>query len=118
MQIQVNSDENVEGREELAARIEAEINRTLGRFSEQITRIEVHLSDQNADKSGGADKRCLMEARLAGRRPEAVSHAAPTLQEAYRGAAKKLQRSLESTLGRLHTQKGGASIRTDGTDEA
>jgi ribosome-associated translation inhibitor RaiA len=114
MQIQVNTDDNVEGRDELARRVEAEINNTLGRFSEQITRIEVHLSDENAGKSGGADKRCLMEARLAGRQPEAVSHQGATLEEAFSGAAKKLRRSLESTLGRLSDQKGGASIRTDG----
>jgi hypothetical protein len=115
MQVQVNTDDNVEGRNELAHRIEVEINNTLGRFSDQITRIEVHLSDENAGKSGGADKRCLMEARLAGRQPEAASHQAATLEEAFSGAAKKLRRSLESTLGRLRDHKGGASIRTDGS---
>ena len=73
MQIQVNTDDNVEGCNELAHRIEVEINNTLGRFSDQITRIEVHLSDENAGKSGGADKRCLMEARLAGRQPDVAA---------------------------------------------
>lgn len=115
MQIQVNTDDNIEGRDELARRVEAEINATLSRFSDQITRIEVHLSDENADKFGDADKRCLMEARLAGRRPEAVSHRGATLEQAFGGAAKKLRRSLESTLGRLSDHKGGSSIRTDGS---
>ena len=53
MQIQVNTDDNVQGRDALSRRVQAEINNTLGRFSSQITRIEVHLSDLNASKSGG-----------------------------------------------------------------
>lgn len=115
MQIQINTDDKVEGSDGLAHRIEAEINATLGRFSDQITRIEVHLSDENADKSGAADKRCLMEVRLAGRKPEAVTHRGETLEQAFSGAAKKLRSSLESTLGRLSDHKGAPSIRTDGS---
>ena len=113
MQIQVNTDHNVEGHEELARRIEAEVSASLSRFSGQITRVEVHLRNENAGKSGGVDKRCLMEARPTGHQPVAVSHQGATLEEAFSGAAKKLQRSLESTLGRRDDRKGGASIRTD-----
>ena len=115
MQIQVNTDDNVQGRDALSRRVQAEINNTLGRFSSQITRIEVHLSDLNAGRSGGNDKRCLMEARLAGRKPEAVSHEAGTLDEAFSEAARKLRRSLESTLGRLNEQKGAETIRRGGS---
>ena len=114
MQIQVNTDANIKGRDDHVRQIEAEINTALSRFSDQITRIEVHLSDENAGKSGSADKRCLMEARPAGRQPIEVSHEGATLEEAYSGAAKKLRSSLESTLGRASDHKGGASIRTDG----
>lgn len=52
MQIQVNTDDNVEGREELVRQLEAEISRTLGRFGDHFTRVEVHLSDENSDKFG------------------------------------------------------------------
>ena len=114
MQIQVNTDDNIEGRDELAHQIEAAVNATLSRFSDQITRVEVHLSDEDAGKSGSPDKRCLMEARPAGRLPIAVSHKGATLEEAYSGAAKRLRSSLESTLGRASDHKGVASIRTDG----
>jgi hypothetical protein len=114
MQIQVNTDANIKGRDDLVRQIEAEINTALSQFSDQITRVEVHLSDENAGKSGSADKRCLMEARPAGRQPIAVSNEGATLEEAYSGAAKKLRSSLESTLGRASDHKGGASIRTDG----
>lgn len=111
MQIQVNTDHNVEGREALVHWIESEVSHALGRFSDHITRVEVHLSDENSGKSGGKDKRCLIEARLATRQPLAVSHQAGSLNDAFSGAADKLKRSLESALGRLKDHKGGDSIR-------
>jgi len=101
MPIQVNTDNNIEGREELATQVEAVVEEALSRFSDQITRVEVHLSDENSHKSGQNDKRCLMEARLEGRRPTAVTHQAATLGQAIDGAADKLQKVIESTLGRL-----------------
>jgi ribosome-associated translation inhibitor RaiA len=102
MLIQINTDSNIEGNDALAQQVEAVVRDTLDRFSERITRIEVHLSDENSDKKFGAkDKRCLLEARLAGRRPIAASHQAATLEQAVDGAVKQLKRSLESILGRL-----------------
>lgn len=112
MKIQVNTDENIEGGEELSARVSAEIHTHLDRFSEHITHVEVHLSDEDGDKSGGSDKRCLMEARIEGCQPEVASERAATLEGAYSGAAKKLQRVLQSTLGRLNHAKGADTIRT------
>jgi ribosome-associated translation inhibitor RaiA len=113
MQILVNTDHNIEGHEALARHIKADVRSALGRFDDQITRIEVHLSDENGAKSGKDDKRCRMEARCAGRQPVEASHDGTTLQEAYDGAAKALQRLLETSLGRAHHHKGAASIRTD-----
>ena len=112
MQIQVNTDNNVEGREELSRWVEAELQSTLGRFADQITRLEVHLGDENASRGGGDGKRCLIEVRLANRQPEAVSDRATTLEQAFGRASQKLRRSLESTFGRLDDRKGAASIRT------
>lgn len=72
------------------------------RFGDQITRVEVHLSDENSDKkSGKKDKRCLIEARLAGLQPLAVSHEAATMEHAVDGAVDKLMRSIDTTLGKL-----------------
>ena len=112
MQIQVNTDKNVAGGEELSARISTEVHTRLDRFSQHITRIEVHISDDNGDKPGEFDKRCLIEARLEGRQPEVVSDQAATLERAYSGAAKKMQRALETTLGKLSQLKGADTIRT------
>ncbi|CCE24224.1 MULTISPECIES: HPF/RaiA family ribosome-associated protein [Methylotuvimicrobium] len=105
MHIQINTDSNIEGNDALTQQIEALARDTLDRFSEQITRIEIHLSDENSDKkSGTGDNRCLLEARLAGLQPISVSDQAATLEQAVDGALKKLKRSLDSTLGRLNNR--------------
>ncbi len=101
MDIRLNTDKNIEGKEALAAQVEAAVERTLQRFDDQITRVEVHLSDENAGKSGRDDKRCLMEARLEGRQPVAVTHQAGSLSEAVDGAANKLKSLLTTALGRV-----------------
>ncbi|MEY4561618.1 MAG: hypothetical protein RLZZ618_895, partial [Pseudomonadota bacterium] len=79
-----------------------------------ITRIEVHFADNNAEKSGPQDKRCLLEARLAGHEPVAVSHHAPKVPDSLTGAIDKLRRSLDSTYGRLRDSAGRESIRGEG----
>ena len=105
MQVQINTDTNIVGNEDLAQQVEAIVRGALDRFSEQITRVEVHLSDGNSDnKFGTKDKRCLLEARLAGLQPVSVSHQAATLEQAVDGAVEKLKRSLDSTLGRLDSR--------------
>lgn len=108
MQIQVNTDGNIAGSDELGAQVTALVAEALERFGAQVTRVEAHLSDHNSDqKSVGEDKRCLLEARLSGRQPVAVSHDAASIEEAVEGAAAKLKRSLESTLGRLNDMSRG-----------
>jgi ribosomal subunit interface protein len=106
MQIQFNTGHNIEGNEALAAYVRKETENALSRFSEHITRVEVHLSDENSDKKVGNDTmRCVMEARLEGRHPIAVTHQAATLEQAVNGAAKKLTRSIESTIGRIKDKR-------------
>ena len=101
MHIQVNTDNHIEGRESLAAQVRGVVEGALGRFREQLTRVEVHLTDENSHKGGENDKRCVMEARLEGLKPTAVTHQAATLDQAILGAADKLKRAVESTVGRL-----------------
>ena len=105
MHIQINTDSNIEGTEALAAHVKGVVESALRRFGDRITRAEVHLSDQNGDKSGQDDKRCMMEVRLERRPPTTVTHQAATLDDAIGGAADKLKRSLESTLGRLNDDR-------------
>lgn len=113
MQVQVHTDNHLEGTQALVQQVEAEVSSTLGRFGQQITRVEVHLQDTNSHKSGDSDKRCLMEARLAGLQPIAVSHQASSVEEAIDGAAAKLERTLDRTLGRLGNVKGRTSFGGD-----
>ncbi len=105
MQIQINTDHNIEGGEALADQVSGVVESALDRVSDHITRVEVHLSDENSDKSGQNDKRCMMEARLEGRQPVAVTHQAATVDQAVDGAADKLVRLIESTLGRRHDRE-------------
>jgi len=102
MKIQINTDKNIPGHEALAHSVETILEQVLARFSDQITRIEVHLSDENsAGKFGLADKRCLLEVRLAEHQPASVSEQAQTVDKAVRGAAQKMVSSLESEQGKL-----------------
>lgn len=101
MKVQVNTDDNIEGSEGRDQQIETVVETTLGHLAEHITRVEVHLSDENSKKGGNKDKRCMMEARLEGHQPIAVTDEAESIAQAINGAADKLKSALESTLGRL-----------------
>lgn len=101
MIIQLNTDKNIQGDEALATHVEGVVSHALERFGGQVSRVEVHLSDLNAGKSGAGDKHCTMEARLDGRPPAAVSHNADQVRDAISGAVHKLQRLLDSSLGKL-----------------
>lgn len=112
MQIQVNTDENVEGGSELSAWVSAEVHDRLDRFIAHITRIEIHISDADGDKSGNRDKQCVIEARVEGRKPVTASDRSSTLEASVSGAIRKLQHVLDTSLGRLNHVKGAQSIRT------
>lgn len=105
MQIQINTDHNIEGREALAAHVSGVVESAVGRFSDQVTRVEVHLTDEAGQKNGRNDKRCVMEARLQGRQPIAVTYHAESVHQAVDGAADKLTRLVESTIERLRDQE-------------
>ena len=52
-------------------------------------------------KEGVNDTRCLLEARMEGRQPIAVSHQADTYEQAVSGAIDKLKSSLDTIIGRI-----------------
>jgi ribosome-associated translation inhibitor RaiA len=101
MTIQFNTDNNIKGSEELRKPLIALISEELSRFSAQITRLEVHLSDEDGPKNGLNDKRCMLEARLEGRQPIAVTNHANDHEQAVSGAIDKLKTSLDTIFGRL-----------------
>ena len=101
MQIQFNTDKNLTGSEGLIASSTSLISEELSRFSQQITRVEVHFSDEDGNKDGFNDKRCMVEARLSGMKPIAVTDQANTHKQAIFGAIDKLKSSLKTIIGRL-----------------
>ncbi len=101
MTIQINTDNNITGTEGLSDFVQSTIAEALKRFDEQITRVEVHLNDENSHKSGINDKRCMLEARLEGMQPIAVTAHGDTIQKALKEALGKLKSSLDTSLGRL-----------------
>lgn len=105
MKIQVNTDRHISGNQEKSALIIESIANSLDRFSEKITRIEVHLSDENSKKKGQNDIKCLLEARLKGLEPVAVSKQADTVDKAVDGAIDKMTSLLDSKLGKLKKHK-------------
>ncbi|MDP2381460.1 MAG: HPF/RaiA family ribosome-associated protein [Nitrospirota bacterium] len=106
MQIQVNSGHNIKGGEGLTTYVNGAVEKALTLCRDHITRVEVHVSDENSNKKSGVDDiRCVMEARLEGRQPIAATHQGATVNQAVDGAAEKLTRMIESILGRLHDQK-------------
>ena len=100
MQVLVNSDHTIVGSAAMVGRIRYDIEVALQRVSDRITRVEVHLSDENGAKGGADDKRCMLEARLEGRPPIAVTSHAPTIDIAVHDAAMKMMRVIDSTLAR------------------
>jgi hypothetical protein len=102
MTIQVNTDNHIRGDADLAGRVESIVAATLGRFGDRITRVEVHLSDENSkQKDAGVGVRCRMEARPGGRQPVAVTADGATAEVATEVAAEKLEKLLDSTFDRL-----------------
>ena len=98
MIVQINTDNNVEGNARLKAYIAEELGTVLSRFEDKITRLEVHLGDENSDKSGVNDKRCLIEARPINMQPVAVTNHADTTEKAFHGALDKIKKMLDTAF--------------------
>ena len=105
MQIQINTDHNLKVHDSEAGQLKGVVEGFLGRFADHITRVEMHLSDENASKRSHDDKRCLLEARPEGRNPIAVSHLASTLILAVEGASEKMAKAIDSDIGRRRAQR-------------
>ncbi len=112
MQTQIRTDHNIEGSEALIDRVRGVVEDALNAFSDRITSVDVHLSNQNSDhhEDGNDSMRCMIEARLEGHQPLAVTDQSATLDQAVDGAAEKLTHLIDHTLGRIEHQ---SSHQTD-----
>ncbi len=106
MEILFNTSNQIEATDAMEAEARDQVGRALARFESQLTRVELHLSDENSPRKGGAqDIRCALEARPEGLRPIAVTHDGADPKEAVRGAAQKLARALASEFGKLDQRR-------------
>ena len=100
MQFQFNSDHTVMGTANVAERIEAMMRGKFARFEDRLTRVEVHVSDENGHKHGFDDKCCTIEARPRGGRPISVTEHGSKVDPTARKAAQTMVQRLERVLGR------------------
>jgi hypothetical protein len=100
MEITVNADAHLARDPQLLAVARERVLARLQRYARRLGRVEVFLRDENGDKRGEDDKRCVVEARVLGRRPTVVTHRAETADAAMQGALLKMAAALASTFGR------------------
>lgn len=100
MRVQINSDNTIKASEAEVAEMEASVRSRLDRFSDRLTRIEVHISDANADSDVGNDTVCTVEARPKGLDPVTATDHAPSVGAALSGALGKIVTVLERTFAR------------------
>ncbi|MFW9270458.1 HPF/RaiA family ribosome-associated protein [Pseudomonas sp. D2-30] len=117
MQVQVNSN-HIEGSARLQEWVGSTVVDALQRFEDQLARVEIHVSDENAQKGGAADKRCQIEARVQGHSSLSVSHKAESLELAVEGAAEKMLHALDHQIGKLNPAVESMGRVTAPVDEA
>jgi ribosome-associated translation inhibitor RaiA len=101
MIIQINTDHNISKNEKMDDYFKSLIADSLKQYGEHITRIEVHFKDENGNKEVPIVKSCILEARLEGRQPIAVTAEANTMADALNNAIKKMDASLKAIMEQL-----------------
>ncbi|MGM0547586.1 MAG: HPF/RaiA family ribosome-associated protein [Bacteroidota bacterium] len=101
MKIQFNTDNNIEGTEMLETFVSKKIRSGLKHFVDNVSRIEVHLSDQNADKGGTDDIQCKIEARVEGIQPVIVVSKSGSKEKALIDAIDKMKARLGTIMGKM-----------------
>lgn len=105
MHVEINTDNTITGNAELIADLAAAIRHELAHFESHVTRIEAHLRDVNAGKSGPDDIECTIEVRLKGQQPVIAKDASDTLEKATKGAASKMKSLLDTAVGKLKDRR-------------
>lgn len=103
MEILINTDNNISASAEIRSYLTANIQASFDRFAEHLTRLEVKISDENGNKEGENDKKCVLEARLRGMQPLAVTGHGNSIDQALSDASTKMKTSLDSTMGKLRS---------------
>lgn len=104
MKVQVNTDNHIKGTQRLNAYLDEKLNAALQRFSDRLTRVEVHLSDQNGEKKGKDDIQCRIEARANGLQPITVTSKGENMDIAINSAVDKIKSALDTVFGKLKSK--------------
>lgn len=115
MQINVNTDNTINKHQGLDEHVDSVVRSSIGRFGDHVTRVDVHLSNENKEKKADGGNSCMLEARLAGVAPIVIHEHATDLHQAINNAGSKLARALDSAIGRLQDKHRHAA--TPVTDE-
>ncbi|MEM1107984.1 MAG: HPF/RaiA family ribosome-associated protein [Planctomycetota bacterium] len=97
MIVQVNAGD-IQSSQALIDNATQAVESALRHTADRVTRVEVHLRDDNANKSAADDKRVTMEARIAGQDPLAVDHQSDDLYKSISEAAGKLGRAVKTRI--------------------
>ena len=103
MQIEVTTDNHIEGSDRLTTHVQTVIGDALSRFGDRVTWVEVHLGDENSHKTGGVY--CGIHAKLAGAETFNVNGQSGTVDQALDAATDKLLTVIERTLGKKEDPK-------------
>jgi ribosome-associated translation inhibitor RaiA len=113
MQINVNTDNTIDKHQGLDEHVDNVVRSSIGRFGDHVTRVDVHLSNENKEKKADGGQYCMMEARVSGYAPVVVHEHAADLHQAVQNAGGKLARALDSAIGRLQDKNKHTSPAVD-----
>jgi hypothetical protein len=101
MIILINTDKNLRENEAERDALKLLIRQEMKPYIAHISRIDVHLSDENGAKGGYNDKRCMLEVRIEGRLPMAVTAHAETEDFAVAAALEILKELFVDSMRKL-----------------
>ena len=103
MLIEVRTDGNIAGGEPFSEHVKGVLHAALDRFGGRIRRVDVHLSDAIANKTGHDDKCCMIEVRCDGHEPIIVTHRETMMDQAIHGAVHSLRKAVERAFSKQTT---------------
>jgi hypothetical protein len=106
MIVQVNTGNTIDGNAAMTDSLETLTRDRLARFADKLTRVEIHVTDENGPRESGDDKQCVIEARPTGLGPVKVTDTAGSIHQATVGALGKMVSALDRTYGKLTDRKG------------
>ena len=117
MQVRLHTDHHLDGHEGIAFHLENVVNVSLARFADRVTRVEAHIVDREGHAKSSPERvHCMLEARVSGLPPISVTDHAPTVHQAIGGASDKLERAVNSVLGRHGVKRvlNSVTVEPDG----